>query len=216
MTLVLNVLIREISHIDINECRGIATGIYYPFARMEIVMKNTKCNKTLFTVKNFLKAFIFEKILRKQPQNKVETSALWDLHKADSFKNEVRVASNLIKSDSNPKGVFRRDELVTIYNPGNGKYVSAQVRGSGSTYKKMYASTIAIDYTHRVALGLPYEGNKHDLKIWKSRSFEINNFLSNQTLDLAARYTYRMTVKQYRVNLVVGFVLATGVLSYIF
>jgi hypothetical protein len=188
----------------------------YPLARMEIVMKKLKLKDGFSSAKTLVREVIFERILRRKPIKKVEISTLWTLHKADSFQNQIRVDAGLIRSENNPKGIFRRDELVTVFNPDNNKFVCGQVRGSGSTYKSMFRSTIAIDYSQRVNLGIDFDTKNHALEVWNARPFEIEYFLSNQSLDIAARFTYKATVKQYRVSMIMGLVLATGILSSIF
>jgi hypothetical protein len=165
---------------------------------------------------NMSKGFILEKIFRLKPNARQEITDAWNLNPSDAFQNQIRVCGTLIKSHNNPNGLFRRDELVAVYNPQNKKFVCGQVRGSGSLYKDMFKTTLALDYSQRVHLAIDDSVTGHSLELWKARSFEIEYFLFHQTVNVADRYTYRATVKQYRASIALGLVFATGVLSSFF
>jgi hypothetical protein len=80
---------------------------------------------------------------------------VFNAEEADAGQSIIRVANNLIKSESNTKGVFERNQLVKVYNPHNKHFVMLYVMGAGS--HRISRNAISIDYDARRALGIAKE-----------------------------------------------------------
>lgn len=167
--------------------------------------------KVVVSVVNFRVVYVLNRLFKK-PSKSQEARSIWHLRKDHANKSQIRVHSGLIKTDDNPKGLFVRDELITVYNRNNNKFVCGFVRGGGTDYK-LYAETVALDYSQLVELGLDYKAKNGDLEMWVARSFEREFFQTHQIHDLAARSAHKAAKRMHAQNIILGIIFATGLLS---
>lgn len=73
----------------------------------------------------------------------------------DAGQSICRVSNSLIKSETNPKGLFERNQLIKIYNPANKHFVVLYVMGAGSL--KISRNMVSLDYDACRNLGVTNE-----------------------------------------------------------
>jgi hypothetical protein len=85
----------------------------------------------------------------------IEIGKVFNAEMADAGQSICRVANNLIKSETNPKGIFERNQLIKVYNPQNKHFAVLYVMGAGR--HGISRNAISIDYDARRALGIAKE-----------------------------------------------------------
>lgn len=150
----------------------------------------------------------------KPKKNTQKVSSLWELTDK-SPQNTIRIANKLIKSKNNPSGLFRRNELITVYNQSTNQYVCGFARGCGKAMN-LYPSTVALDYDQRLHLGVKKDEKKGDFLMWKARAYEQRQFYAEQVEDPLQRNLHKIQQRQYWQNILIGIVLASGFVSELF
>ena len=138
-----------------------------------------------------------QKLLK--PAVKVSVIDAVDPFLNDVGKSYIRVHGTLIKSLNNPKGLFKRDELITLYNPETNLFVSGYARGCGSKYvkeKNFSKESVTLEYDQRQMLGISHSRRSVNLKMWSSRGFEVNYFMGFQNDDLTSRVIFLLSRRE--------------------
>lgn len=89
------------------------------------------------------------------PANSITVERVFNASLDDAGASLCRVCNNLIKSESNPKGLFERNQLIKVFNPRNNHFAVLYVMGAGS--HGIPRNGISLDYDARRALGIAKE-----------------------------------------------------------
>ncbi|HCF2449227.1 TPA: hypothetical protein NIA45_006928 [Pseudomonas aeruginosa] len=94
------------------------------------------------------------------PANSITVERVFNATMEDAGASLCRVCNNLIKSESNPKGLFERNQLIKVFNPRNNHFAVLYVMGAGS--HGIPRNGISLDYDARRALGIAKEAKSEE------------------------------------------------------
>lgn len=129
-----------------------------------------------------------EHFAAREAANSIKIEEVFNAHREDSGLSIVRVCNNLILSEGNPKGLFKRNSLVKVYNPENQHFAVLYVMGAGQN--GIARNAISLDYDARVALGISKQCKGEglvDLRIGKANLGDTEFFHMYTDHDKSSR-----------------------------